>query len=87
MGYLKDTLKRLSDEFIQKLQQELAVEKLKATGELSKSFSVDVKDDGFDIKSSSIHAKSALVTGSKPAKRGGSGDKVKNIEEWIKTKE
>jgi len=86
MGKLADTLSQMSDDFLQSVIRQTRVDKLDATGKLASSYRIEKVENGFVLVNDAKYSKAVLVTGSKPARKGGGGDKLANLEEWAKAK-
>lgn len=76
----------MSDDFLQSVIRDTKVDKLNATGKLASSYRIEKTENGFILINDAEYSKAVLVTGSKPARKGGSGDKLSNLKEWAKAK-
>ena len=86
MSKLAQVLSEMSDDFLQSVIAETKIDKLNATGKLASSYRIEKTENGFTLINDAEYSKAVLVTGSKPARKGGSGDKLVNLEEWAKAK-
>lgn len=86
MSKLAKVLSEMSDDFLQSVIRDTKVDKLNATGKLASSYRIEKTENGFTLINDAEYSKAVLVTGSKPARKGGSGDKLSNLEEWAKAK-
>lgn len=86
MSKLAQVLSEMSDDFLQSAIRDTKVDKLKATGKLASSYRIEKTENGFTLTNDAEYSKAVLVTGSKPARKGGRGDKLASLEEWARAK-
>ena len=86
MSKLAQVLSEMSDDFLQSAIRDTKVDKLKATGKLASSYRIEKTENGFTLINDAEYSKAVLVTGSKPARKGGRGDKLASLEEWARAK-
>ena len=86
MSRLKETLSKLAKEYQEKIQRQIAIEKLKSSGNLKDSIKSELTEDGFSITSDAINA---YLLGDKgyDYKNGGKDEsKIDRIERWARNK-
>ena len=86
MSKLAQVLSEMSDDFLQSAIRDTKVDKLNATGKLASSYRIEKTENGFTLINDAEYSKAVLVTGSKPARKGGRGDKLASLEEWARAK-
>ena len=86
MSKLAQVLSEMSDDFLQSAIRDTKVDKLNATGKLASSYRIEKTENGFTLTNDAEYSKAVLVTGSKPARKGGRGDKLASLEEWARAK-
>lgn len=89
MGKLKDTLSKLAKEYQQKIQRQIVIEKLNASGELRDSIKSELTKDGFTISSDAVNAYLLGDKGYRPKRtstRQEKKEKLERIKSWMRSK-
>jgi len=89
MGKLKETLSKLAKDYKEKIQRQISIEKLTASGKLKDSIRLELNEQGFSITSDAVNAYLLTDKGYKPKRsssREEKKEKLERIKKWMRSK-